>query len=204
MMRRFYCLPLFIVVTVALFSPENSAAGEATDAVKGTADQVLAVLKSSGAAGGKLRPETRERLKSLVSERFDFNEMAKRSLGSHWARQSPEDQKEFAKRFTDLLINSYSDTLAAYRGEKIRYLDESGDGGFARVNTVITNSKGENFKVDYSLHRAGGDWKVYDVIIEDVSLVNNYRSQFARILSKNSFAELLDTMKTHAVSAPGT
>lgn len=198
---------IFILLLGAVLSPSgNLRAGEATDAVKSTVDQVLTILRSPDVAPGKVRPETREKLKSVAIVRFDFEEMAKRSLGPNWSRQSPQDQKQFVNSFTDLLVNSYSDTLASYRGEKIRYLDESHQDGFARVKTAISNSKNEEYNVDYRLHRTTEGWKVYDVIIEDVSLVNNFRSQFARALNKNntSFADLLQTMRKRGVSVPGT
>ncbi len=196
----------FLLIGTVLSPSWNLRAGEATDAVKSTVDQVLTTLRSADAAPGKVRAETREKLKSIANSRFDFEEMAKRSLGPNWSRQSPQDQKQFVNSFTDLLVNSYIDTLASYRGEKIRYLDESHQDGFARVKTAISNSKNEEFNVEYRLHRTGTDWKVYDVVIEDVSLVNNFRSQFARTLNKNnsSFAGLLETMRNRGVSAPGT
>jgi phospholipid transport system substrate-binding protein len=201
--RRSHLVVSFLLLA-ALISPSwNLRAGEATDALKSTVDQVLEIVRSSNSAPGKVRPETREKLKSAVNSRFDFEEMAKRALGSHWTRQSPQDQKQFVKSFSDLLVDSYTDTVASYRGEKIRFLDESLDGQFVQVKTTISNSKQE-FKVDYKLHQTSNGWKVYDVIIEDVSLVNNFRSQFSRTLNNSSFADLLRTMRNRGVNAPGT
>jgi len=100
-------------------------------------------------------------------------------------------------------MESYTDTVASYRGEKIRYVDESRDSQFAHVKTTISNPKQE-FKVDYRLHQTSAGWKVYDVVIEDVSLVNNFRSQFARSLNNGSFSDLLQTMRNRTISAPGT
>jgi phospholipid transport system substrate-binding protein len=201
--RRGLRLLLALFLLAAVFPPSSSSAGEASDAVKSTIDEVLAVLRSANLTAGKLRPEIREKLKSTVSSRFDFAEMAKRSLGAHWPRQSPQDQQQFVATFTDLLVNSYADTLASYKGEKIRYLDESQEDGSARVRTAISNSRGEEFRVDYRLHRTNNGWKVYDVVIEDVSLVNNFRSQFTRSLNNSSFADLLQTMRSRGVSTPG-
>jgi phospholipid transport system substrate-binding protein len=203
-MRRPHLLIFFLLLGALFLASENLRAAEATDAVKSTVDQVLATLRSSNSAPGKVRPETRERLKSIASTGFDFTEMAKRALGPNWARQTPQDQKEFVRSFTELLIDSYSDTIASYRGEKINYLGESHDAGSARVKTAISNSRGDDYRVEYRLHRTSDGWKVYDVVIEDVSLVNNFRSQFTRRLSNNSFEDLLQTMRTRAISAPGT
>jgi phospholipid transport system substrate-binding protein len=202
-MRRSHLLVAFVLSATVISPSSYLRAGEATDAIKNTIDEVLTLLHSSNSAPGKVQPETREKLKSVARSRFDFEEMAKRSLGPSWARQSPHDQKQFVNSFTDLLINSYSDTLASYRGEKIRYLDESLGDGLARVKTAISNSRQE-FNVEYRLHRTSAGWKIYDVVVEDISLVNNFRSQFTRTLNNSSFADLLQTMRDRGVSAPGT
>jgi phospholipid transport system substrate-binding protein len=201
-MRRSYLLFGFVLMSAIILAPSYLRAGEATDAIKSTVDEVLGILRSSNSAPGKVSAETREKLKAVVIARFDFEEMARRSLGSYWTRQSPQDQKQFVNSFTDLLMESYTDTVASYRGEKIRYVDESRDGQFAQVKTTISNPKQE-FKVDYRLHQTSAGWKVYDVVIEDVSLVNNFRSQFARSLNNGSFSDLLQTMRKRAISATG-
>ena len=111
----------------------------------------------------------------------------------------PTDQiratKEFIRWFTELLKNSYVNSIESYRGEKVIFKRESTDGGYAEVDTVVVTNNGEEFTIDYRLSLAGRDWKVYDVVIENISLVNNYRSQFRRILGRSSFAELLRLMR---------
>jgi phospholipid transport system substrate-binding protein len=145
--------------------------------------------------GESKKNERRDKLKELIYQRFDFTEMAKRSLGSEWPRRSPEEQKEFVKLFTDLLERAYLDQLESYSGEKIQYLKEREDDNYAQVETKIIDKKGQEFSVNYRLHNRNGDWKVYDVVIEEISLVNNYRAQFKRALAKSPYENLVNRMK---------
>ncbi|HKE58196.1 MAG TPA: ABC transporter substrate-binding protein [Pyrinomonadaceae bacterium] len=145
--------------------------------------------------GESKKNERRAKLKEMIYQRFDFTEMAKRSLDSEWRRRSPEEQKEFVKLFTDLLERAYLDQIESYNGEKIQLLKELDGDNYADVATKIIDNKGQEYSVNYQLHKVSGDWKVYDVVIEGISLVNNYRSQFRRVLAKSSYEELVSTMK---------
>ena len=118
-----------------------------------------------------------------------------RSLGSHWKGLSPEERKEYVDLFMDVLQDTYAGKIESYHGEKVAYVGETRDGDFAEVKTIITGKKGTKFSLNYKLMLMNGDWKAYDVVIENVSLVNNYRSQFYRIILKFSFQELLRKMR---------
>src|SRR5262249_858036 len=148
------------------------AATSALQAVKETADGVIAALNDAKLQGN--RAARQEHIKALVRERFDFEEMAKRSLGPAWSQQSPADQQQFVARFTDLLMDTYIDRIDEQRGAKISYDGEQRDGNFATVATRVQDKQGKPFRINYRLQQSGSDWKVYDVVIEDVSLVNNY------------------------------
>jgi phospholipid transport system substrate-binding protein len=178
-----------------LLQPVVAAAAEPGEQVRQTVDNLLAIVKDPGLAGESNKNERRQQLKQLINQRFDFTEMAKRSLGPEWRRRSPAQQKEFVQLFGDLLERTYLDQIESYSREKVRYLDQLADGPYAKVTTKIVDSKGQEYAVDYRLHNVNGDWKVYDVVIENVSLVNNYRAQFSRALTKSSFQELLDAMR---------
>lgn len=192
----------FLVALVYLFFPVVVAADTPTEVIRSTADGVLGVLKDPALKPPDKRSERREKIRELIYPKFDFLEMAKRSLGPHWKQQNPEERQEFVKLFTDLLETSYADKLDSYEGEKVVYTKENTDKNFAEVGTKIVTKKGEEFSVNYRLQNTGGDWKVYDVVIENISLVNNYRSQFNRVLSQSSFAELLRRMKAKQFQAP--
>jgi phospholipid transport system substrate-binding protein len=180
------------------------AAGVPGDQVRQTADKLLAILTDPQLKGESKKTERREKLKEVIYQRFDFTEMAKRSLGSEWQRRSPEEQKEFVKLFTDLLERAYLDQIESYNGEKFQYLKEREDNNYAQVDTKIIDNKGREFSVSYRLLNRNGNWKVYDVVIEDISLVNNYRSQFNRVLAKSPYEQLVKTMKekTFSVGSP--
>ena len=121
--------------------------------------------------------------------------MAQRSLGAHWQRRTPEEQAEFIKVFSDLLEQTYVDKIESYNNEKFIYMNERIDGRYAEVGSKIQTSKGEEFSINYKLHRVGADWRVYDLVVENVSLVNNYRSQFNRILTSSTYDELISKIK---------
>jgi phospholipid transport system substrate-binding protein len=140
-----------------LVQPVWVAAGVPGDQVRQTTDKLLAILKDPQLKGESKKNERRDKLKELIYQRFDFTEMAKRSLGSEWPRRSPEEQKEFVKLFTDLLERAYLDQLESYSGEKIQYLKEREDDNYAQVETKIIDKKGQEFSVNYRLHNRNGD-----------------------------------------------
>lgn len=175
--------------------PNYLHAGVPTDQIRAATDQVLEILNSPKLASPSAKEERRAQLRQVIYPRFDFDEMARRSLGSGWQRIGSDERKEFISLFTQLLEESYVSNIESYSGEKILYGREIVEQDFAEVGTKIITNKGEEFTVNYKMRELNGDWKAYDIVIEDVSIVNNYRSQFSRLLSKHSFAELLDTIR---------
>jgi phospholipid transport system substrate-binding protein len=183
-------------ILLLLMESVSAAAGVPGDQVRQTTDKLLAILKDPQLKGESKKSERRDKLKEVLYQRFDFTEMAQRSLGSEWRRRSPEEQKEFVKLFTDLLERAYLDKIESYSGENFQYLKErEDDNNYAQVDTKIVDNKGQEFSINYRLHNMKGDWKVYDVVIENVSIVNNYRAQFTRVLAASSFEELVNRMK---------
>lgn len=201
MRNRLYMQSLAGVIGL-LFTAIGASAGQPAEQLRRTIDNLLVVLKSPDVKDEAQARERRQKLREIVYPRFDFTEMAKRALGAHWQRRSPEEQKEFVKLFTGILEDAYLDTIESYKGEKIQYLNEKQDKNFAQVDTRIFDAKGQEYSVNYRLHDSGGDWKVYDVIVENISLVNNYRSQFNRVLGKSSYEELISAMKEKTLNAP--
>ena len=191
MMRKFATIFSALVLTAALARGGDSSAGVPTDQVRATVNRVLMILKDPALNSAGAKEARRAELSKAILPRFDFEEMAKRSLGAEWRRRTPAEQKEFVRLFTALLKDSYVDSIESYRGEKVVYRGESRDGDHADVGTKMIDKRGQEFAIDYRLNLEGSEWKVYDVIIENISIVNNYRSQFQRILSTSSFAELL-------------
>ena len=180
-----------MALAAASVQPGESSAGMPTDQVRATVDRVLMILKDPALNSAGAKEARRSELSKTILPRFDFEEMAKRSLGSEWRRRTPAQQQEFVRLFTALLKESYVNSIESYLGDKVTYPRESQDGNYADVSTKMIDKRGAEFAIDYRLNLEGNDWKVYDVIIENISIVNNYRSQFQRILSRSSFAELL-------------
>ncbi len=172
-----------------------ASAGKPKEELKGTIDQVLEVLKASAYQGDENKGVRREKLRELIHPRFDFAEMGKRALARYWRKRTPAERKEFVDVFASLLENSYVSKIEAYSKEKIIYPTEREEGEFAEVKTKIVPPSGRDIPMDYRLHKTPEGWRVYDVVIEGVSLVSNYRTQFRRIIRKGSYTELLKRMK---------
>ena len=187
--------PAVALGMLLLVAPGSSLAGAASDQLKQSVEKIQTILADPSLKGEAKSATRRQMLKEAVNERFAFDEMAKRSLGAQWQKRSAAEQQEFVRLFTDLLEAAYLSKVEEYSGEKIQFVNERQEKDFAEVNTKLINRKGENFALDYRLVNLNGDWKVTDVVIENISLVNNYRSQFNRVLSKSSFEDLVQAMK---------
>ena len=191
------------VVLVCFFSASPVSAGAPAEQIQGAVEKVVATLKDPKLKSAAKKQERLDQLRQVIYPKFDFAEMAKRSLGGHWQKRSADEQREFVKLFTELIENAYLDNLEAYDGEKVAITGEKQDKEYAEVNSKIATKKGEEFAINYKLHQAGSDWKVYDIVIENVSLVNNYRSQFNRVIAQSSFEDLFRRMKDKQFEAAG-
>ena len=185
-----------LFLLAVLSAPEPALAGDPTDQIRGAIDRGIAILQRPDLKAKEKREERREALRKELFPSFYFEEMAKRSLGVHWKDRTPQEREEFTRLFRDLLENAYAVKIEGYKGEKILYRKESVDLPYAEVNTVIVTLQGDEIPVDYRVLKDGARWRIYDIVIEGVSLVNNYRSQFAGILQKSSFPELVRRLKS--------
>lgn len=179
-----------ILLTVCM-TPGLALAISPTQQIQETIQQVLTVVNSSAAGSDTTRKQA---LRDSIIPRFDWVEMAKQALGKHWDAV-PTRHDEFIAAFADFLGNSYVGKIGSYKDEKILFVQEVVKNNIAEVKTKIVPAKGEPTTVNYQLHLVQGDWKIYDVVVEDISLVVNYRSQFNRILAKGSFDDLLRQLK---------
>jgi phospholipid transport system substrate-binding protein len=170
-------------------------AGLPTDQIRATVDKALVVLKDPRLKPAAKVKERRDQLKQILFARFDFTEMAKRALGSNWRRRTSQEQEEFVRLFTEVLERTYADIIESYTDEKIIYTNERIDGTYADVGSKIQTARGEEYSLNYKVHWISNEWKVYDVVAENISLVNNYRSQFSRVISHNSYEELVRRLK---------
>jgi phospholipid transport system substrate-binding protein len=182
-----------VLIAVVLLWAGEARSASPTEQVRATLDRVLQLLKDP-----RLKTRTQERrdqLRTVLYSRFDFAEMSRRSLGSHWRRLTPQQQEEFVRLFTDLLERTYIGRIEGYADEKFVFLKERLDGSYAEVETRVINATGETFSIVYKARAAGGEWKVYDLVIENISVVNNYRAQFSRVISNESYEELVQRLR---------
>ena len=182
---------LFLVLGVAL----PVLAGEPENKIKETTDKIIAILTDSALKNPAKEAEKRKLIRKAVDERFDWEEMARRSLATHWAKRTDEEKKEFVRLFPDLLEKTYLSKVEDYSGEKVRYEGEGTEGDYSVVKVKIGTQKNKEIPVEYRLMKMGNDWLVYDVSIEGVSLVNNYRTQFNSIIMQSSYENLVKKLK---------
>jgi len=173
-------------------------AAEPTDRIKQTTDKILSIVANPQLKDPSKAPERRRLIRSAVDERFDWEEMARRSLAQFWAKRTPEEKKEFIELYSDLLERTYMSKVEDYSGENVLYERETIDGDYAVVKVKFVTGKNKDIPVDYRLRKKGENWLVYDVSIEGVSLVNNYRRQFGSIITQFSYENLVKKLKEKA------
>lgn len=194
---------LFLSLCLAL--PLLARAGEPTDQVRQSVEEIRKTFKELKGQ----REERNAKLRAIVDKRFDFEEMSKRSLARYWKERTPEEKKEFIALYSDLLKNIYLKKIRQHESEvqrheedKVAYLSESVDDSFASVRTKVITYTGREIPVEYKLLKSNGIWKAYDVVIEGVSLINNYRTQFSQIIRSGSYEELVKRLRNKQIAAP--
>ena len=170
-------------------------AGEPTDQIKQTTDKILSIVTDPALKDSSKAGERESLIRKAVDERFNWEEMARRSLAKYWNERKEEEKKEFVPLFADLVERAYLDKVEDYSGEKVVYEGETIDKDYGTVKVKIVTKKNTTISVEYRLRKEGDKWLVYDVSIEGVSLVNNYRTQFNSIIVKSSYANLVKTLK---------
>ncbi len=187
---------VFATAFALLLAAAEARAGQPTDQLHAQINRVIKVLEDPELKkDGKVR-ERRTAVRKIANDIFDFGETAKRSLARHWPPRTPAEREEFVALFSDLLERSYISKIELYGGEKIGYLSETIEGDLATVRTKIVTKEGTDIPIDYRMLKGGDKWLVYDVNIEGVSLIANYRAQFNKIIMTSSYQELVRKMKT--------
>jgi phospholipid transport system substrate-binding protein len=193
-----------VICAQMVWAPASADAGAPTDQLRSSVDQKVKVLDDPALKADSRAQDRRAAIRKEAQVVFDFGETAKRALGRHWQGLSEKDRQEFTGLFTDLIERAYISKIERYSGERIAYAGESVEGGLATVRTRFVTKQGTEIPVDYRMQQRGDRWLVYDVMVEGVSLINNYRTQFDKIIQTSSYAELVRKMKAAEVSAPGS
>jgi phospholipid transport system substrate-binding protein len=188
---------IFLLSAVWLSTVGLATGGEPTDLVRQITDQVFKVLDDPQFQAPNRQAERQERLHKLADQAFDWQEVARRALAVHWRERTPQEQQEFVGLFKDLVESTYINRLETSAQEKreIQYVGEQLDGSRAVVKTNVVTRRNQQVPIEYRLHKVDGRWLIYDVLIEGISLVNNYRAQFNRIITSSSYNDLIQKMK---------
>jgi phospholipid transport system substrate-binding protein len=189
---------LLLVVAAA-----TAHAGAPADALKVGVDKALRILEDPALKGEAHAPDRRRQLREVADGLFDFEEMSRRTLAMHWQKRTAEEREKFTTLFADLLENTYFAQIDTYSGGgSVKYGAETMQADLATVRTVIVTAKGTEIPAEYRMHQKAGKWMVYDVSIEGVSLVNNYRAQFNQIIQRGGFADLVQKLQKKSVPPP--
>ena len=192
MFQNFLCRTIVLLLLIFGLAA-SSLAGEPTDHIKKTTDKMINILNDPVLKNNL--EDRRKMLRNAVNERFDWPEMARRSLADHWNSRTEKEKKEFVPLFTDLLESAYMNRIENYSGDKVTYDDERVKGNYSLVKVTIFTDKQVEIPVAYKMKKKGPEWMIYDVAIEGVSLVNNYRQQFDSIILGSSYQGLVEKIK---------
>jgi len=195
MICKRFLMVLFLFFMMLVISG-SSIAGEPTEDVRKTTDKLIAIISDPAMKSVDMAAERARRIRKAVDERFDWKEMSKRTLARHWKKRTQLEKEEFIDLFGKLLERTYLDKVEGYSGEKVLYVGERVDGNYGIVVVKIVTKKDTEILVKYKLKKKGGKWLVYDISIEGVSLVNNYRKQFNSIMTRSSYEDLIKKLRT--------
>ncbi len=194
-----------LISLVTLCSVHGAWAGPPTDQLRDGVDRVFKILKDPELAGDKQVDQRRAAISKVAGELFDFGEMAKRSLGQHWAQRTLAERGEFVRLFTELIQRSYISKVDQHdAAAKMTYQGETVDDDYAVVRTTIPLPRGNEMPLGYRMHNTSGRWQVYDLSIDGISLAANYRAQFNKIIRTSSYEDLVARLKSNQAefSAP--
>jgi phospholipid transport system substrate-binding protein len=181
--------------------PGRAAGAGPAEQLRGAIDRVLGVLEDPALKGEGRAAERRRALRQIADEIFDFEETARRAMAQHWRTLTEAQRKEFVELFSDLLERTYTSKIELYGGERIQYRAERIEGDFATVPTQLITKKGTEVPIDYRMLRQGDRWRIYDVSIEGVSLVANFRTQFNTVIRTSSYEELVRRLRSRGEEA---
>ena len=191
--KRFIMVPLIFFMMFVISGA--SIAGGPTEDVRKTTDKLIAIVINPAMKTSDMAAERASRIRAAVDERFDWREMSKRTLARHWKKRTEREKEEFVDLFGKLLERTYLDKVEGYSGEKVLYVGERVEGNYGIVVVKIVTKKDTEILVKYKLKKKRGKWLVYDISIEGVSLVNNYRKQFNSIIGRSSYEDLINKLR---------
>jgi phospholipid transport system substrate-binding protein len=194
-------LLILVFIIMVMLVPVSAHAGAPIETVRGHVDKVLDVLRDSSMKGSSAEKIKKDRIRLISEKMFDYTELSRRTLGQNWNKFKADQQQEFIELYKSILEGAYIDRIMSYTDEKIIFAKENQlSEKTVEIQTTIVTKKAD-IPINYRVIQKGGEWRVYDVIIEGVSLISNYRTQFAQILGNKSPEGLLDTLRKKAGKA---
>jgi phospholipid transport system substrate-binding protein len=193
-----------LILLLVLSHVHVAWAGAPTDQLRDGVDRVFKILRDPEMAGDRNATQRRNAILTAAGTIFDFGEMAKRSLGQHWTARTPAERSQFVALFTDLMQHSYISKVDQHGSAKMVFRGEAVAGDYAAVRTTIPLSNGSEMPLEYRMHNADARWQVYDLSIDGISLISNYRAQFNKVIRIDSYETLVAKLKSHQTefSAP--
>lgn len=202
-MVRYRARVFWTLILLFIFAPVHGAwAGAPSDQLRDGVDRVFKILRDPEMAGDTNATQRRKAILTAAGSIFDFGEMAKRSLGQHWTARTPAERSQFVALFTDLMQQSYISKVDQHGGAKMVFRGETVDGDLAAVRTTIPLSNGSEMPLEYRMHNTDARWQVYDLSIDGISLVSNYRAQFNKVIRLDSYETLVAKLKSHQFATP--
>jgi len=192
--RKRLSLLLAPLLAGALMAPP-AGAGEPTEILRAGISGVLEILLDPDLKAPEKKAERRSRIRGIIHRYFDFEAMSRRSLARSWRKRSPEEKREFVRLFSRLMERNYADKLESYTDEKIVFGKETIDEEFARVESKVILTDEREVAIAYRMHRVEGEWRVYDVLVEGISFLKNYREQFRSVIRRTSYANLVKMLR---------
>ena len=197
-MLRHHARVFWTLILLFMIAPAHGAwAGAPTDQLRDGVDRVFKVLRDPELAGDSHATQRRSAILTAAGSIFDFGEMAKRALGPHWTTRTPAERTQFVALFTDLMQHSYISKVDQHGSAKMVYRTETIEGDHAAVRTTIPLGNGSEMPLEYRMHHADARWQVYDLSIDGISLVGNYRAQFNKVIRLESYDALVAKLKLH-------
>ena len=192
-----------VAAVLALLAARDAGGGVPTDQLRGSIDLVLKIVTDPELKKEARTAERRKRIREVVNQIFDFTEISQRCLGRHWPARTPAEREQFVALFGDLLENAYITKIESYSGEKIQYPGDVIEGELAIVKTRIVTKQETEIPVDYRMLLKDGRWAVYDVSIEGISLIGNYRTQFNAVIQRSGYPDLVAKLTVKRDERPG-
>ena len=203
-LRAACCFLAPVLLVALMWGLASARAGSPSEQLKTSVEQIIKILEDPVLRTDDRIKDRRAAIRKEAETAFDFGETARRALGRHWQGLSDKDRQEFTALFTDLIERAYISKIEQYSGEKIAFAGEAVDGKLATVRTRFVSKQGTEIPMDYRMQQRGERWLVYDVAVEGVSLINNYRSQFDKIIQTSSYGELVRRLKAAEGATPAS